>query len=189
MKTYQPESITLGATLLAQAKGDVGQARRAAGGAHDWLASIDPDHKAKTEAPASGDDNAAVLAEAADEIERLNAKLDAYHADASESSAIIAAVREAIPPALLDRTGGDVPKAVQLLRAIADKAVEQRTPTAAPTPAPAKPKAEPKPTPKAADADAFDPSCIPGGLKSPAMVAFYKAKWAAGWRPDGPSID
>lgn len=45
MITATPESIALAAGLIGQTKGDLAQARRAAGEAFAWLQSIDPSYK------------------------------------------------------------------------------------------------------------------------------------------------
>jgi hypothetical protein len=59
MITATPESIALAAGLIGQTKGDLAQARRAAGEAFAWLQSIDPSYKPEPVKSAAPDTAAA----------------------------------------------------------------------------------------------------------------------------------
>lgn len=151
MSKFSTESIALGATLIAQAKGEITAARHAAQGAVGWLRAIDPTYKQ----PASNDAIAPDVDPIDGDIRRpANPAVSSDAIAAAESRAAdalgmvanltttIEEIRAAIPPAVLTRADGDIVMAVTLLTALADRASRQGSapaPAQAPTPAVVKP--------------------------------------------------
>ena len=60
-KKFRPEPLKLAATIIAHEDGDIAKARRAAGDAHEWLCTIDPDYRPE---PATVQDGAVSEADA-----------------------------------------------------------------------------------------------------------------------------
>lgn len=206
MAKFQPESVALGAALIGQAQGDIGKARRAAAAAAAWLRTIDPDAPAVTAAAQGAQEEddpidgpvpapcGADLAAAIARAERAEAE-----AAAQQLTATINELRDAIPAAILTRADNDLPMAISLLVALADRAARAggTAPAPAPTAAkipdpPSKPAAVPvtatasKPAPVPVPAtDEFDPEIhVPAEARgSKATVEFYRSRFAAGWRP------
>lgn len=133
--TFAADSIHLGATLIAQAAGDVGKARRAATHAARWLESVDPDHKPTPAADDGTADEALALADAfraeCDALKAQRAELDAL---LKQHDSTLEAIEAALPDALVRRAGGSLAEAVRILVDVADKLRKQ---VAAPVPAPA----------------------------------------------------
>lgn len=199
MSKFSTESIALGATLIAQAKGEITAARHAAQGAVGWLRAIDPTYKQ----PASNDAIAPDVDPIDGDIRRpANPAVSSDAIAAAESRAAhalgmvanltttIEEIRAAIPPAILTRADGDTATAISLLVALADRAARQapavvQAPAPASAPTPVKAIPNPPAAPVKAPAADFNPAIhVPAEARSNATaVAFYRSQWERGWRP------
>jgi outer membrane biosynthesis protein TonB len=141
---HTPEAITLAAGLLAQAKGDIAAARRAAGEAHGWLCSIDASYKPEPVAQAADDGKARELQR------KLDLTLQAQAETRQEAQA--ATTRIAELTAQLSAVQFQLKQTLQAQAKPAPQAVTPPPlPVQAPAPAPV-PVQPPKPAPAPAPA-------------------------------------
>lgn len=157
MITATPESIALAAGLIGQTKGDLAQARRAAGEAFAWLQSIDPSYKPEpVKAPE---------VQPGETQPELVAKLHAAEVLVSRASDRIVELADELAKSQADQDAERTiyrKRIADLERQVAAQEVRIATaaipaaPIAAPQPAPQAPiKANPAPTPAAQAADPY----------------------------------
>ena len=135
---HTPEAIALAAGLIAQSKGDVAAARRAAGEAYGWLCTVDPTYKPEPVAQAADDGKARDLQRKLDVALQVQADTRRELEACQASTARVAELQAQLSAVQLQ-----LKQALQ----VQAKPAPQAAPTPAPVPARPAPVAAPVPPP------------------------------------------